>query len=178
MYVVTATLKMENQQGPPTAQGALLCYVAAWMGGGIGGDWMAESLCCSPETMTTLLISYNPIQNKKLKTKRMDVYFMTSGAPEGSGSLCTPCRYSQPLVWGRLQTAICCFCCPDEGRHPGLPSPSRLTPKGQQTQRHVLPVGEPGSAAAEERGWPFLCRPPSCAFLRDARWCEDPGNEG
>ena len=108
----------------------------------------------------------------------MDVYFMTSGAPEGSGSLCTPCRYSQPLVWGRLQTAICCFCCPDEGRHPGLPSPSRLTPKGQQTQGHVLPVGKPGSAAEEERGWPFLCRPPSCAFLRDARWCEDPGNEG
>ena len=125
MYVVTATLKMENQQGPPTAQGALLCYVAAWMGGGLGGDWMAESLRCSPETMTTLLISYISIQNKKLKTKRMDVYFMTLGAPEGSGSLCTPCSYSQPLVWGQLQTAICCFCCPGEGRHPGLPCPEQ-----------------------------------------------------
>ena len=31
---------------------------------------MAESLCCSPETVTTLLISYTPIQNKKLKKKR------------------------------------------------------------------------------------------------------------
>ena len=75
----------------------------------------------------------------------------------------------------------------------GSPAPSRLTPKGQQTQGHVLPEdasglnaagpvlvlqGEPGSAAVEETGWPFLCRPPSCAFLRDARWCEDPGNEG
>ena len=26
-----------------------------------------ESLCCSPETITTLLIVYTPIQNKKLK---------------------------------------------------------------------------------------------------------------
>ena len=29
--------------------------------------WMAESLCCSPETVTTLLWSYTPIQNKKFK---------------------------------------------------------------------------------------------------------------
>ena len=28
---------------------------------------MAESLCCSPETITTLLIGYTPIKNKKLK---------------------------------------------------------------------------------------------------------------
>ena len=28
---------------------------------------MAESLCCPPETITTLLISYVPKQNKKLK---------------------------------------------------------------------------------------------------------------
>ena len=28
---------------------------------------MAESLCSSPETITMLLISYTPIQNKKLK---------------------------------------------------------------------------------------------------------------
>ena len=27
---------------------------------------MAESLCCSPETTTTLLMGYTPIQNKKL----------------------------------------------------------------------------------------------------------------
>ena len=27
---------------------------------------MAESLCCSPEGITTLLIGYIPIQNKKL----------------------------------------------------------------------------------------------------------------
>ena len=31
---------------------------------------MVESLCCSPETITTLLIGYTPIQNKKLKKKK------------------------------------------------------------------------------------------------------------
>ena len=31
---------------------------------------MAESLCCSPETITTLLIGYTPIQNKKLILKK------------------------------------------------------------------------------------------------------------
>ena len=35
---------------------------------------MAESLCCSPETTTTLLISYTPIQNKKLNiTKKNQI---------------------------------------------------------------------------------------------------------
>ena len=28
---------------------------------------MAESLCCPPEIITTLLIGYTPIENKKLK---------------------------------------------------------------------------------------------------------------
>ena len=42
------------------------CYVAAWMGGEFGGRMYtcictAESLCCAPETITTLLISYIPI---------------------------------------------------------------------------------------------------------------------
>ena len=52
------------------------CYVAAWMEREFRGEWihvyvcMAESLCCSPETITTLLIGYTPIQHKKLKKKR------------------------------------------------------------------------------------------------------------
>ena len=29
----------------------------------------AETLCCLPETITILLISYRPIENKKLKKK-------------------------------------------------------------------------------------------------------------
>ena len=44
--------------------------MAAWMGGEFGGEWLrAESLCCPPETITTLSIGYTPIQNKKLKKK-------------------------------------------------------------------------------------------------------------
>ena len=39
--------------------------------GNLGGGWiyvcMAESLCCSPGTITPLLISYTLIYNKKLK---------------------------------------------------------------------------------------------------------------
>ena len=31
---------------------------------------MTESLRCSPETITMLLISYTPIKNKKLKRKK------------------------------------------------------------------------------------------------------------
>jgi len=31
---------------------------------------MAESLCYSPETITTLLIGYTPIQNKNFKLKK------------------------------------------------------------------------------------------------------------
>ena len=56
------------------------CYVAAWMGDGFRGEWihisihphicMAESLCCPPETITTWLISYTPIQNKKFFFKK------------------------------------------------------------------------------------------------------------
>jgi len=43
----------------------------AWMGEEFGGRidicvCMAESLCCSPEIITALLIGYAPIQNKKV----------------------------------------------------------------------------------------------------------------
>ena len=31
---------------------------------------MAESLCCSPETTTTLLIGYTPIKNENFKAKK------------------------------------------------------------------------------------------------------------
>ena len=33
---------------------------------------MAESLCCSPETITALLVSCIPIQNKKFKKRKND----------------------------------------------------------------------------------------------------------
>ena len=37
---------------------------------------MAESLCCSPETVTTLLIGYTPIQNKKFEKKKKEKLFL------------------------------------------------------------------------------------------------------
>ena len=61
---------MDNQQGPLSSTGnSTQCYVAAWMGGAFGGRMhsgicVAESLCCPPETITTLSIGCTPIQNK------------------------------------------------------------------------------------------------------------------
>ena len=34
---------------------------------------MAESLCCLPETITTLLIGYTPIQNKKFRRRKKEL---------------------------------------------------------------------------------------------------------
>ena len=50
------------------AQGTLVnvMWQPGWEGSlGEMDTCMAESLHCSPETITTLLISYTPIQNKK-----------------------------------------------------------------------------------------------------------------
>ena len=59
---------------------AATAAAAAWMGAEFGGERIytyirsppctAESLCCSPEPITTLLIGYTPIQNKKFKRKK------------------------------------------------------------------------------------------------------------
>ena len=49
-------------------------YVVAWMGGEFGGRMdtcvcITESLCCLPETITTLFIGYTLTQIKILKIK-------------------------------------------------------------------------------------------------------------
>ena len=51
------------------------CDMPAWIGGVLWGRrdtciCMAESLHCSPETTTTLLIGCNPIQNKKYEVRK------------------------------------------------------------------------------------------------------------
>ena len=70
----TAMFKMDNQQGPvllySTGNSAQL--LGRLDGRGVQGRMdtcvcTAESLRCSPGTLTTLLIGYTPIQNKKLK---------------------------------------------------------------------------------------------------------------
>ena len=46
------------------------------MEGEFGGEWihvcMAESLCCPPESITTLIIGHIPIQNKKFNKKNKE----------------------------------------------------------------------------------------------------------
>ena len=64
---------MNNQQG--IAQGTLLnvMWQPGWEGSLGRMDTcicMAESLHWSPETITTLLTGYTPIQNKKFKRKK------------------------------------------------------------------------------------------------------------
>ena len=49
-------------------------WQSGWEGWGRMEMHMAESLSCSSETITTLLISYTPIQNKVLKKRKLDDY--------------------------------------------------------------------------------------------------------
>ena len=56
------------------------CYVAAWMGEGFGGEWIhvyvwLSPFRCSPETITTLLISHTPIQNV-VGVKKIENFFL------------------------------------------------------------------------------------------------------
>ena len=71
-HVHTAVFRMGDQQGP-TEEHRELCLTLCGSldGSGVWGRkdtcvWLAESLCCSPETVTILLIGSAPIQNKKL----------------------------------------------------------------------------------------------------------------
>ena len=75
-HVHTAIFKMDHQQRP-TVELRELCSVLCGSldGRGVWGRMdtricMAESLPCSPETVTTLLIGSTAIQNKKLKRKK------------------------------------------------------------------------------------------------------------
>ena len=69
----TAIFKMDNQQGP-TVQHREFCSMLCGSLDG-RGLWermdscicMAESFCCLPVTITTLLIDYTPTQNKVFK---------------------------------------------------------------------------------------------------------------
>ena len=72
-HVHTAIFKMDNQQGP-TVEHMKLCSMLCGNldGRGVWGRMdtcicMAESLCCSPETITIMLISFTPVQKFKKK---------------------------------------------------------------------------------------------------------------
>ena len=71
-HVHTSIFKMNNKQRPTvySTWDSARCYVASWMVWGRRGKmdtcvYMAEFLHCSPETITTLLMCYTLIQNKK-----------------------------------------------------------------------------------------------------------------
>ena len=74
-HVHTAIFEMNNKQGPPIWHMELCSMLCGSLDGmGVWGRvdtslYMAESLCWPPETITTLLIGYTPIQNKIFKTK-------------------------------------------------------------------------------------------------------------
>ena len=70
-YTLATVFKMDKHHSP-TAEHRELCSMSCGSldGRGVWGRMdpcicMAESLCCPPETITTLLIGYTPIQNKK-----------------------------------------------------------------------------------------------------------------
>ena len=58
------------------------CYMTGWMGGEFRGEWicvyicMSESLCYASKTITTLLIGYLLILNKKLFLKKKYKHFL------------------------------------------------------------------------------------------------------
>ena len=68
---------MDNQQGPTVERMKLCSMLCGNLDGrGVWGRMgtcvcMAESLCCSPETITRILISFTPIQNLKKKKNRL-----------------------------------------------------------------------------------------------------------
>ena len=68
---------------PHRTLGTLLSVCGSLDGRGVSGRMdtcicTAESLCCSPKTITTLLISYTPIQTKKFKNKSIKKYKINS----------------------------------------------------------------------------------------------------
>ena len=69
-HVHTAIFKMDNQ-GPIVLHMEFYSMLYARLDGvGFGGEWIhvyVLFLCCLPETITTLLTGYTPIQNKKFK---------------------------------------------------------------------------------------------------------------
>ena len=52
---------------------------------------MTESLCCVPENITALLISYTLIQNKKLKRESTLVDARDQGMGNGEGGMGSQC---------------------------------------------------------------------------------------
>ena len=66
---------------------------------------IAKSLLCSPETITTLLIDYTPIQNKKFKTNNKKNLYQ---------------KYIRKCLDGHNKREKYCYLCRDEETEPYL----------------------------------------------------------
>ena len=71
MYTLLYLKWISSKDPLESTENSAQCYVAAWMGGEFGGRMdtcvcVAETLPCAPETVTTLLVSYTPVQKKKI----------------------------------------------------------------------------------------------------------------
>ena len=69
MYTLLYLNRRANKDLLYTTWNSAQCYVAAWIGGEFGGEWIHVYVWLSPSETITLLIDYPPIQNKKLKKK-------------------------------------------------------------------------------------------------------------
>ena len=67
MYTLLYLKLMTNKDLLYSTGNTAQCYVAAWIGGEFGGEWIHVYVWLSPITvhlkLTTLLIDYIPIQN-------------------------------------------------------------------------------------------------------------------
>ena len=68
MYALLYVKRTTSKDLPWRTGNFSQCYGAVWVEGESGGDWinalvMVESLCCLPETITTLSIHYTLKQN-------------------------------------------------------------------------------------------------------------------
>ena len=68
MYTLQYSKWITNKDLLYSTWNSAQCYVPMWMGGEFEGECIhvyptAKSLHCSPESITTLLIVYTPIQN-------------------------------------------------------------------------------------------------------------------
>jgi len=78
MYILLYLKWITNKTLMYSTRNSAQCYVLAWIG--LRGVWgrmdigicMAESLYCSPETITTLLIDYEVTQSRRTPCDPMD----------------------------------------------------------------------------------------------------------
>ena len=75
MYTLLYFKWITNKDPQDSTWNSIQCYVVSLDGRRVWGRMvtcicMVESICCSPETIPTLLTVYTPIQNKKFKKKK------------------------------------------------------------------------------------------------------------